>query len=194
MWPHARNLKIPFLRSVSKRHTGLPVYGTLHAHKLCIKKKEEKKWGVNITQANSLKIQMGSLWACAGFFSLILAGFSLIKHPSSALRKFCPTTLNQAFFAFSLANLWRGSARWFSYDDLILLCYLQPQTNRRSCPNTLAHQTQVKKKDLRIPSFNQVNSAQVHHLVFKDLLLYPIIQLGKWDKKRSGQVSKVTQR
>lgn len=85
MWPHARNLKIPFLRSVSKRHTGLPVYGIVHACKLCIKKErgKKKKRGVNITQANSLKIQISSLWACAGFFSLILARFSLLKHPSS---------------------------------------------------------------------------------------------------------------
>lgn len=47
------------------------------------KEKKKKKRGVNITQANSLKIQISSLWACAGFFSLILARFSLLKHPSA---------------------------------------------------------------------------------------------------------------
>lgn len=43
MWPPARNLKIPFLRPVSKRHTGLPVYATIHAHKLCLKKERKER-------------------------------------------------------------------------------------------------------------------------------------------------------
>lgn len=153
MWPHARNLKIPFLRSVSKRHTGLPVYGTVHAHKLCIKKerkKKKKKRHVNITQANSPKIQISSLCACAGFFCSISAEFSLLKYPSSTPGDFGPPH----FFKFSLVNLWRGSGRWFSYHDPILLHYLQPPITRINCQNTLAHQTRDKKNNLSFPSIN----------------------------------------
>ena len=75
MWPLARNLKIPFPRPVSKRHMGLPVYATIHAHRLRLKKERKKKTDASITQACSLKIHTSSLWACAGFFSLILTAF-----------------------------------------------------------------------------------------------------------------------
>lgn len=101
--------KFPFW-GVSPRDTQGFLFMGLFMATSCVskKKKREKKGRVNITQANSLKIQISSLRACAGFFSFILSGFSLLKHTSSTLRRFWPSTLNQAFFKFSCAELWRG--------------------------------------------------------------------------------------
>lgn len=158
------------------------------------KKRKKKKGGVNITQANSLKILISSLRACAGFFSLILARFSLLKHTSYTLRRFWPTTVNQAFFKFSLAELWRGCENDFHIMTSFFCATFSLKLTGETAQMHLCNKHRLRKKTLRIPSFKQESSAQIHHLAFKELPLYPVLQLGKRDKQRSGHVHKVTQR
>lgn len=164
MWLHARNLKIPFLRCFSKWYTGLPVYGSVHGHKLCIKKEKKKRGGVNITQANSLKILISSLRACAGFFSLILARFSLLKHTSYTLRRFWPTTVNQAFFKFSLAELWRGCENYFHIMTSFFCATFSLKLTGETAQMHLCNKHRLRKKTLRKKNLLLSRKAQLRYI------------------------------
>lgn len=139
MWPLTRNLKIPFLMLVSKRHTERPVYVTIHAQRLHLKKEQNKKKkkkreeGCYHNPGMLTKKRTSSPWAYVGFFSFIPTEFSLLKWNTQPLplRRIWPTTLTQAFSNSSLVHLWRGPASWSSCNDPIHLpLYPQPWTGK----------------------------------------------------------------